>query len=288
MPKDIDQESKPAPNAPVVRLMVLETDEPHPATQDERGSFGQILHQHFAQTGAAHDPPLGIETDQVYVVGDRGGRMPAVAEFDGFDGVLVTGSRASADGDEPWIRELLGLLRELWTRRPSDLVFIGVCFGHQLLARLLGAEIRTSPSRDWELGHCAIALSPVGQRLFRTGDAAHVYLHQMHQDQVAAAPPHNELCEGDVQVWGCSAHTPVQGLYVANRLFTTQAHLAFDRAMVGRQIAMRVESGGITDRAHADRAAETAHLEHDGDVVAAAILRMFHFGDDGAEGKEMC
>lgn len=60
-----------------------------------------------------------------------------------------------------------------------------------------------------------------------------------------------------------------------DRLFSTQAHLAFDKDMVQRQIEMRIESGGIQDMEHADRAAETAHLEHDGDVVAAAILRLF-------------
>ena len=53
--------------------------------------------------------------------------------------------------------------------------------------------------------------------------------------------------------------------------------------MVNQEIDMRVESDDIKDLEHADRAAETAHLEHDGDKVAAAILRMFHFEDDGVE-----
>jgi hypothetical protein len=34
--------------------------------------------------------------------------------------------------------------------------------------------------------------------------------------------------------------------------------------MVKRQIQIRVDGGGIKDLEHADRAAETAHLEHDG------------------------
>lgn len=46
---------------------------------------------------------------------------------------------------------------------------------------------------------------------------------------------------------------------------------------------MRVDSGSIEDMAHADKATETSHLEHDGEVVAAAILRFFHLEDDGID-----
>lgn len=142
-----------------------------------------------------------------------------------------------------------------------------------------------SPTNDWELGHNAITLTPVGKRLFRTHDDK-VYLHQMHQDQVLEAPTvesSNGLLkpDTDVHVWGTSNHTSIQGLYIPNRLFTSQAHLAFDEDMVKRQIQMRIDSGGIKDLEHADRAAETADLEHDGEQVASAILRLFRYDDDG-------
>ena len=108
----------------------------------------------------------------------------------------------------------------------------------------------------------------------------------MHQDQVLE-PPTTKSANGlleegtEIHVWGRSEHTPVQGLYIPNRLFTSQAHLAFDEDMVKRQIQMRIDSGGIQNLEHADRAAETADLEHDGEEVAAAILRLFRFDDDG-------
>ncbi len=51
--------------------------------------------------------------------------------------------------------------------------------------------------------------------------------------------------------------------------------------MVKQEIAMRLESGGIQDRDHADRAAETAHLEHDGLEISKAILRVISFDEDG-------
>lgn len=286
-----DQTYKPTPSAPVVRLMVLETDIPHPDTFSERGSFGQIVHNHFARAGRAHHPPLGVETDQVFVVTEQGGRIPSVQEFDDFDGLLITGSVYDAHADNEWILQLLDLLKRLWIEKP-EFHFVGVCFGHQLLARLLGGEVGPAPSRDWELGHSRIELTPTGQRIFRTLED-HIHLHQMHQDQVVRAPSPasaSELLAGDsdteVRVWGRSEHTPVQGLYIPNRLFTTQAHLAFDEDMVKRQIQIRVDAGGIQDLEHADRAAETAYLEHDGVEVAKAVLRLFVYDDDEYTGGD--
>jgi hypothetical protein len=34
----------------------------------------------------------GVETDQVFVVSEQGGRIPTVQDFDRFDGLLITGS----------------------------------------------------------------------------------------------------------------------------------------------------------------------------------------------------
>ncbi|CAG9993533.1 unnamed protein product [Clonostachys byssicola] len=280
----MSRHDKPEIDAPVVRVMVLETDMPHPDTQAEKGSFGDILHHHFTEAGKEHHPPLGVETDQVFVVTEQGGRLPACDEFDGFDGLLITGSMYDAHGDNQWILDLLELLRELWLKK-ENFYFTGVCFGHQLLSRLLGAKVAPSPKGDWELGHSAITLTSTGQRLFRTKDDT-VYLHQMHQDQVVA-PPGPETAGGllppdtKVECWGRSEHTAVQGLYIKKRLFTTQAHLAFDEDMVKRQIEMREEAGSLTDRQHADQAKETADLEHDGREVAKAILRLFSYDDDG-------
>lgn len=267
-----------------VRLMVLETDIPHPETVSERGSFGQIVHAHFSQAGRDHHPPLEVEVDQRFVVTEQGGKMPSAQEFDGFDGLLITGSVYDAHKDNPWILELLALLKALWLQRP-DFHFVGICFGHQLLARLLGGSVGPTPSQDWELGHCRIDLTPVGQHIFHTRDN-HIHLHQMHQDQVltppTAASAGLDMVSADTEIacWGRSEHTPIQGLYIPNRLFTTQAHMAFDEDMVKRQIQIRVDSGGITDLEHADRAAETAHLDHDGLEVAKAILRSFVYDDD--------
>jgi GMP synthase-like glutamine amidotransferase len=176
-------------------------------------------------------------------------------------------------------------MAELWKQYP-EMHFSGICFGHQLISRLLGSEL--CATGEWELGHSRIDLQPIGKKLFRT-EEDHIHLHQMHQDNVVSPPSSSttDLLSPDqeVHVWGSSEHTKVQGLYVLNRIFTSQAHMAFDEEMVKREIQMRIDSGAIKedDEDERKRAVETSHLEHDGEELAAAILRFLHWEDDGIE-----
>jgi GMP synthase-like glutamine amidotransferase len=186
-----------------------------------------------------------------------------------------------AHSDEPWVLELLDLLRDIWTKRPQILLS-GVCFGHQIISRMLGAKVEPTASGKWELAHTEMTLSPVGQKLFRTEDKT-LRLHQMHQDQVTTRPSAetSDLLSKDqkVHVWASTDHTEIQGLYIHDRIFTSQGHLGFDEKIVQRQIEARQKSGGIKDCKHAAKAKETAHMKHDGVVVAGAILRFFHGQD---------
>lgn len=275
-----------------VHILVLETDEPHPETQERKGSFGEVFHKLFNDAGTNHDPPLEVTTSMHYIVNDPDngshGHVPAASEIpESTRAILITGSMYDAGGDTPWVHSLLSLLRELWTTRPQ-ILFSGVCFGHQVLCRLLGSKVEAKDSGRWELAHTEMDLTPVGQKLFRLTDAdgresQKLYLHQMHQDLVTTvpSPATTDLLQHKkkVHVWASSEHTEIQGLYIRDRLFSSQGHLGFDAGMVHTQIEMRQESGGIKDEQHVAEAKETAHLKHDGEVVAAAILRFFH-GDD--------
>lgn len=272
-----------------VHMLVLETDEPHPETQDRKGSFGEIIHSLFNEAGNSHAPSLNVTTSMHYVVddppNDHHGHVPTAAEIPSTTkAILITGSMYDAHSSEPWVLQLLDLLRTLWQTRPG-MKFSGVCFGHQLLSRLLGAAVEPHPSGKWELAHTAMDLTPIGQQLFRTNDKQ-LALHQMHQDQVSTVPSVESakglLGQGaTVHVWASTGHTEVQGLYLRERLFTSQGHLGFDEQMVHRQIEMREEAGGIKDSEEAAEGKEKAHLRHDGLVVAAAIVRFFH-GDDAS------
>ena len=265
-------------------MLVLETDEPHPETVNRRGTYGAIFDDLFSKAGKEHSPPLEIETTMTYVVEDEGGKVPAVSDIgDDVHAILLTGSMYDAHSDDAWILKLLDLIRQLWTQRP-DLRFSGVCFGHQIMCRALGSKVESTPGGKWELAHTKINLTPTGQRLFET-EGNEIYLHEMHQDHVVDVPSSSttdllpESSSEKVRVWGSTELTPIQGVYIAERLFTSQGHLGFDSQMVEQQVQDRVDSGGIKSADAAEIAKATSDMEHDGLVVAKAILRFFH-GDD--------
>ncbi|KAF7188489.1 putative glutamine amidotransferase-like protein C13C5.04 [Pseudocercospora fuligena] len=271
-----------------VKMLVLETDEPHPETMKHRGRFGEIIDRFFSNAGARHDPPLSIETDMRFIVDDpdngHHGKVPIAADIsEDTTAILITGSMYDAHGDDPWIMATRNLIEGLWRTRPN-MKFSGICFGHQILARTLGAKVENTPGEKWELSHTSMNLSPVGKKLFLTDDDT-ISVHQMHQDQVSTLPSSEttDLLDKDqkVHIWASTKHTKIQGLYIRDRLFTSQGHLGFDETMVRRQIELRQKSGAIKEHnaEEVQYADETAHLEHDGEIVAAAILRFFH-GDD--------
>lgn len=228
-----------------------------------------------------HNPPSPLTLRQEH---GHHGHVPHASDIlKDITAILITGSLYDAHGDDAWIVQLRDLVAELWKTRP-EMKFAGICFGHQLLARTLGAEIESTPGETWELSHTSLNLTPIGQKLFKTEDKT-LDVHQMHQDHVVTRPSQEttDLLTADdqVHVWASTKLTEIQGLYIRDRLFSSQGHLGFDEHMVKTQIELRIQSGAITseDQNEVKYAEETAHMEHDGEVVAAAILRFFH-GDD--------
>ncbi|GAB6860796.1 type 1 glutamine amidotransferase [Haloplanus litoreus] len=100
-------------------------------------------------------------------------------DFD-YDGVVVTGSRASVYWDEPWIADLVS-----WIERAADrgLPLLGVCYGHQALAVALGGRVEAMD--DIEIGYREIRRED--DALFEGLDAPFVAF-ETHSDWVVDLP----------------------------------------------------------------------------------------------------
>mgnify|MGYP000150350691 CR=1 FL=1 len=113
----------------------------------------------------------------------------------GFDAGVVTGSRASVYWDEPWIADL-----QEWVGEAIDrgLPFLGVCFGHQLLADVCGG--RVDAMGEYEIGYRTVEHR--GSRLFEGIDPEFT-VFTTHSDSVVELPPEAELlAENDYGVHG--------------------------------------------------------------------------------------
>ena len=113
-----------------------------------------------------------------------------------FDGCLVTGSRASVYWDEPWIADL-----ESWVDDAIDegLPFLGVSFGHQLLAHTLGGTV--APMDDYEIGYRTVEHD--GTNPLLDGVSEEFTVFTTHSDHVAELPPGaTEFARNDYGVHG--------------------------------------------------------------------------------------
>lgn len=80
------------------------------------------------------------------------GELPCMADVDGYDGFVITGSCNDAHGDDQWINDLVSFLKALDSLKKKVL---GVCFGHQVYplllssAYLLSVKLPHSGSRQY-------------------------------------------------------------------------------------------------------------------------------------------
>lgn len=153
----------------------------------------------FALLNAAHDDTdtkrnfrREVDADLVEFHATEG-RLPDTFDFDGF---LVTGSRASVYWDKQWIQPLKDWVSEALDR---GLPALGVCYGHQLVADVLGGTVEGMGA--YEIGYREITHLD-NSPLFAGIDEAFLAFTS-HQDAVTELPPGaTRIAENDYGVHG--------------------------------------------------------------------------------------
>ncbi len=144
------------------------------------------------------------------------GQVPAsLGECDGW---VIGGSRHSVNDDLPWVSTLLDLVREA---AAAERPLVGVCFGHQAIARALGGTVERSAH-----GLQAGAVD------YRWCDGSGGFrLIAMHEDQVITVPPGAEVL--------ATADECDRAVFtVGERVLGVQPHPDFD-AVVSRALVER-------------------------------------------------
>lgn len=172
----------------------------------------------------------------------------------GFDACIITGSRASVYWDRSWIAELkewVGLAVR------SGMPFLGICFGHQLLASVLGGSVKHMG--EYEIGYRQVEHD--GECPLFEGIDDEFTVFTTHSDCVTRLPPGaRRIAKNDYGIHG----------FRKENVFAVQFHPEYDTAMAERvtngkdelsgERRQRVLSG-ITDENYA--AASEAKLVFD-------------------------
>ena len=163
------------------------------------------------------------------------GRFPdSATECDGW---LCGPSRSSAYDDLPWRADAEELLRRIVaTERP----YVGICFGHQLLAQALGATVERAAD-GWQVGVRDYEI--VDHEAWMGTPVSAISLIASHQDQVVGLPDGAALLAR-----GADGGCPVAGFTLGPRAWTLQPHPEFvpplaDHLLAGSGRAHRRRAG---------------------------------------------
>lgn len=199
-----------------MKIGLLECDHVRAQWRHFAGDYREM----FAALLKRHGPQLELQIFDVC-----NGEFPAA--LDACDAYLTTGSRASVYDEAAWIERLKDFVRRL---QAADKPFVGICFGHQILAEALGGRV-SKAATGWGAGVQNIVITQTES--WMTPPATQLRLQFMHQDQIAQMPAGGVLLGG-------AAHCPIAIFRVGRTMLGIQAHPEFTPDYVGALLDDRV------------------------------------------------
>jgi GMP synthase-like glutamine amidotransferase len=228
----------------LMRLGLLVCDHVRPEFLHISGDYPDMFRRLFA----------GHPEVEVVVYDVIGGDMPSDARE--CDVWITTGSRHSVNDDEPWIRHLEQFIREV---AKEEVPFVGVCFGHQLIAKALGGTVVKS-ERGWGVGAKEVEVKG------ELGLGSSYTVLTSYQDQIEDLPPGAEIL-------GWNEHCPVSMIGVGENMIGIQGHPEFEPAY--SKALMESRRGSLIPEAIVDDGLASLDGSTDGDLLVDWILQRF-------------
>jgi GMP synthase (glutamine-hydrolysing) len=125
-----------------LHLALLVCDTPRPQVLEKYGDYPQMFSKVFTNA-------LGDAGSVTWEFFDVVNKQEYPSDTSKFDGLVLTGSSASAYEDVPWIVKLVDFVKQQ-LNAPIKKKLVGICFGHQIIARAAGGICAKNP-KGWEV-----------------------------------------------------------------------------------------------------------------------------------------
>lgn len=172
---------------------------------------------------------------------DLEGPAAIPADLDNVHGVVSLGGLQNVDDTLPWIDAECEFLK---AAHEAGLPVLGICLGHQLIAKALGGEVAKMDAP--EAGYVPVTLNHLGQTdTMLAGVPWTVHQFQSHAYAVTTPPP-------GAAVLATGEACKVQAFKIGLRTYGVQYHLECDTAMVrafSREQAELFAAAGIDEGA---------------------------------------
>jgi len=163
-----------------MRLGILLCDHVQPALQAEFGDYPGMFENWLS------DSPVSLDITFFSAID---GELPE--NIDVCDAYMTSGSKFGVNDELPWIGELEEFVRRLYRQEKA---FVGICFGHQLIAKALGGKVERS-EKGWGIGVSSCQL--LKHRNWMQPRKNQVNLIVSHQDQITHLPPNTQVLLGN-------------------------------------------------------------------------------------------
>jgi GMP synthase-like glutamine amidotransferase len=176
-----------------------------------------------------------------------------------YGGFIGTGAKYSVTEDLPWIRRFKEYVNYLYQHQMK---FIGICFGHQMIAEALGGKCDVS-EKGWGIGVRQINI--IKKKSWMQPDADAIRLLYSHMDQITQLPPETEVIAGN-------SHCPYAIITVGDHFMGIQAHPEFSLDYLDLLMQSRVDRIGALQ---VEDARKTLSEPTDEAVVAKWMANFF-------------